>query len=176
MLPCIIILATCSTKLATKFGKKECGVVGMFASGILYFILGILHIKNVWVFVVGAFVAMLGMYFFQTQCWALVTDVIDDMEVQTGNRDDGTIYGIYSFSRKIGQAIAGGLSGWALGCIGYNELAAGQTEAVANGIYNLATFFPAAIYILCGLVLMFIFPLNKARVDANVAELKSRRG
>lgn len=74
-----------------------------------YFILGILHIKNVWVFVVGAFVAMLGMYFFQTQCWALVTDVIDDMEVQTGNRDDGTIYGIYSFSRKIGQAIAGGL-------------------------------------------------------------------
>ena len=37
-----------------------------------------------------------------------VTDVIDDMEVQTGNRDDGTIYGIYSFSRKIGQAIAGG--------------------------------------------------------------------
>lgn len=114
MLPCIIILATCSTKLATKFGKKECGVVGMFASGILYFILGILHIKNVWVFVVGAFVAMLGMYFFQTQCWALVTDVIDDMEVQTGNRDDGTIYGIYSFSRKIGQAIAGGLSGWAL--------------------------------------------------------------
>lgn len=96
-----------------------------------YFILGILHIKNVWVFVVGAFVAMLGMYFFQTQCWALVTDVIDDMEVQTGNRDDGTIYGIYSFSRKIGQAIAGGLSGWALGWIGYNELAAGQTEAVA---------------------------------------------
>lgn len=74
---------------------------------------------------------MLGMYFFQTQCWALVTDVIDDMEVQTGNRDDGIIYGIYSFSRKIGQAIAGGLSGWALGWIGYNELAAGQTEAVA---------------------------------------------
>lgn len=97
------------------------------------------------------------------------------MEVKTGNRDDGTIYGIYSFSRKIGQAIAGGLSGWALGWIGYDELAAGQTEAVANGIYNLSTFFPAVIYILCGLVLMFIFPLNKARVDANVAELKSRR-
>ena len=45
------------------------------------------------------------------QCWALVTDVIDDMEVKSGNRDDGTIYGLYSFSRKSGQAIAGGLSG-----------------------------------------------------------------
>ena len=155
---------------------KALSVFSLLMLPCIIIILGILHIKNVWVFVVGAFVAMLGMYFFQTQCWALVTDVIDDMEVQTGNRDDGTIYGIYSFSRKIGQAIAGGLSGWALGWIGYNELAAGQTEAVANGIYNLATFFPAAIYILCGLVLMFIFPLNKARVDANVAELKSRRG
>ena len=87
-------------------------MVGMFVSGILYFIIGCLHIKNVWAFVGMVFVAMLGMYFFQMQCWALVTDVIDDMEVQTRNRDDGTIYGIYSFSRKIGQAIAGGLSGW----------------------------------------------------------------
>ena len=175
MLPCMIVLAGISTKLATKFGKRECSMVGMFVSGILYFIIGCLHIKNVWAFVGMVFVAMLGMSFFQMQCWALVTDVIDDMEVQTRNRDDGTIYGIYSFSRKIGQAIAGGLSGWALGWIGYDELAAGQTEAVANGIYNLATFFPAVIYILCGLVLMFIFPLNKARVDANVAELKKRR-
>ena len=175
MLPCIIILATCSTKLATKFGKKECGVVGMFASGILYALLGFLHIRNVWVFVGGVFIAMLGMYFFQTQCWALVTDVIDNMEVETGNRDDGTIYGIYSFSRKIGQAIAGGLSGWALGWIGYNELAAGQTQEVADGIYNLATFFPAAIYLLCGAVLLFIYPLSKAKVESNVEELQKRR-
>ncbi len=174
-LPCMILLAACSTKLGAKFGKKECGVVGMFVSGALYFIIGLLHIKNVWVFVGCVFVAMLGMYFFQMQCWALVTDVIDDMEVQTGARDDGTIYGIYSFSRKIGQAIAGGLSGWALGWIGYDELAAGQTEAVRNGIYNLSTFFPAAIYIACGLVLLFVFPLSKARVDANTEELKSRR-
>ncbi len=174
-LPCMIILAAVSTKLGSKFGKKECGVVGMFSSAILYFILGVLHITNVWVFVVGVFAAMLGMYFFTMQCWALVTDVIDDMEVKTGARDDGTIYGIYSFSRKIGQAIAGGLSGWALGWIGYDELAAGQTDAVRNGIYNLSTFFPAVIFLACGLVLLFVYPLNKDKVEANTAELRSRR-
>lgn len=174
MLPCVILMAMFSTKLATRFGKKECGVAGMAASAVLYLIMGILHIQNVWVFVVGAFFAMLGMYFFQTQCWALVTDVIDDVEVQTGSRDDGTIYGIYSFSRKIGQAIAGGLSGWALGWIGYDSLAAGQTQEVANGIYNLSTFFPALIYLLCALALQFIYPLSKKRVDSNVAELQKR--
>ena len=175
MLPCMIVLAAVSTKLGAKYGKRECSMVGMFVSGALYFIIGCMRIKNVWLFVGMVFLAMLGMYFFQMQCWALVTDVIDDMEVKSGNRDDGTIYGLYSFSRKIGQAIAGGLSGWALGWIRYDELAAGQTQEVANGIYNLSTFFPAAIYILCGLVLLFIYPLSKSRVEANVAELQSRR-
>lgn len=175
MLPAMFILAAVSTKLGLKFGKKECGVVGMFASGILYFIIGFLHITNVWVFIGFIFVAMLGMYFFQMQCWALVTDVIDDMEVQTGSRDDGTIYGIYSFSRKIGQAIAGGLSGWALSAIGYDELAAGQTQEVCDGIYYLSTYFPAAIYVACGLALLLIYPLSKSRVDSNVAELEKRR-
>ena len=54
-------------------------------------------------------------------------------------------------------------------------MAAGQTQEVANGIYNLSTFFPAVIYILCGLVLLFVYPLSKSRVEANVAELQSRR-
>lgn len=175
MLPCMFVLAAVSTKLATKFGKRECSMIGMIVSGAMYLLIGFLKLKNAWVFVGLTFVAMLGMYFFQMQVWALVTDVIDDLEVQTGSRDDGTIYGLYSFARKIGQAIAGGLSGWALGWIGYDELAVSQTQEVANGIYNLTTFFPAIIYLACGLVLMFVFPLTRARVESNVAELKRRR-
>ena len=41
----------------------------------------------------------------------MITDVIDDTEVQTGERSDGTIYAIYSFARKLGQAAASGVSG-----------------------------------------------------------------
>mgnify|MGYP001751500806 FL=1 len=175
MLPCVLVLSAVSTKLAVKYGKKECSLIGMFISAGLYFIIGVLHVKNVWLFVGLAFLAMIGMYFFQMQCWALVTDVIDDMEVKNHTRDDGTVYGMYSFARKIGQAIAGGLSGWALGWIGYDELATSQTQEVANGIYNLSTFFPAIIYALCGLALLLIYPLSKAKVEANVKELESRR-
>ena len=47
--------------------------------------------------------------------WAHITDVIDYNEVKFGERNDGVIYGVYSFSRKIGQALAGGLGGYALG-------------------------------------------------------------
>ena len=173
-LPVMLILAAVSTKLAGKFGKRECGVAGMLLSGILYVVIGILHVTQVWVFIGLVFVAMIGMTFFTMQCFALVTDVIDDKEVITGKRDDGTIYGIYSFSRKIGQALAGGMGGWALALIGYEELAVAQTEQVARGIYNISTFFPGVVYLLGAAVLFFIYPLSKRRVESNAAELKRR--
>ncbi len=175
-LPASIILALTSTRLAVKFGKKEICSAGCLFAGVLYCIIGFLNLTDVKVFIVLAFIAMLGMYFFSMQCYALVTDVIDDKEVRTGSRDDGTIYGVYSFARKIGQAIAGGLSGWVLTAIGYDELAKVQTDAVKLGIYRAANLFPGVIYILCALALIFIYPLSKSKVEANVAELKRRRG
>lgn len=175
-LPVMLILAAFSTKLAVKFGKRECGIAGMLASGVLYVLIGFLHVTNVWIFIGLIFFAMIGMSFFTMQCFALVTDVIDDKEVITGKRDDGTIYGIYSFSRKIGQALAGGMSGWALALIGYDELAVGQTGQVARGIYNISTFFPGVVYLLAAAVLFFIYPLSKKRVESNAAELERRHG
>lgn len=175
-LPASIILAMTSTKLASRFGKKEVGFLGCAFSGVMYMILGFLHITNVWVYIAASFISMLGFYFFSMQCYALVTDVIDDKEVQTGNRDDGTIYGVYSFARKLGQAIAGGISGWVLTAIGYDELAKVQTQQVKDSIYAVVNFFPGVIYILCALTLFFIYPLSKKKVEENVKELKRRRG
>lgn len=175
-LPVSIVLALTSTKLAFKFGKKEMGAAGCLFAGVLYVVMGLLNISDVKIFMAISFIAMLGMYFFQMQCYALVTDVIDDKEVRTGNRDDGTIYGVYSFARKLGQAIAGGLSGWVLTAIGYNELASVQTDAVKTSIYKVSTMVPGFIYILLALTLIFIYPLSKSKVEANVEELKRRHG
>ena len=36
---------------------------------------------------------------------SMITDVIDDSEVRNGIREDGTIYAVYSFARKLGQAV-----------------------------------------------------------------------
>lgn len=173
-LPAMLILASFATRLAMQYGKRECGFVGMMLSGILYLLTGFLQLRNVWIFILLIFVAMLGMMFFNMQCYAMVTDVIDDLEVRTGKRDDGTVYGIYSFSRKIGQALAGGVGGWALSWIGYDELAVAQTGDVQQGIYNLATFFPGIVYLLAAGVLFFLYPLGKRRVEDNVEKLKEQ--
>ncbi|MGN1140724.1 MAG: MFS transporter [Oliverpabstia sp.] len=174
-LPATLLLLGVSTPMTVRFGKKESGVACFLIAGITYALISVLKLKNVWVFIAVSFVAILAKQCFSMQAYALVTDVIDDREVQKGTRDDGMIYGIYSFSRKIGQAIAGGMSGWALAAIGYDSVAVAQTEAVKNGIYQISAIFPAVSYILCALILAFIYPLNKKRVEKNVAELERRR-
>lgn len=174
-IPAMLLLAVVSTPLNSRFGKKETGVVCCALSAVLYLLIGLANFDNVWIFIVASFVAMLGKQCFSMQAYALVTDVIDDEEVRHGTRSDGMIYGVYSFARKIGQAIAGGMSGWALSWIGYDSLAVEQTDAVRLGIYKIANYFPAASFFLCALVLAFLYPLNKARVQANGQELARRR-
>lgn len=118
---------------------------------------------------------MLGKQCFSMQTYALVTDVIDDIEVRTNTRSDGMVYGVYSFARKIGQAISGGMSGWALAWIGYDSAAVVQTEAVCNGLYGIANFFPAISFFLIALILAFLYPLDRRRVQANGKELNRRK-
>lgn len=174
-LPSGIIVAVVSGKISTRYGKKESAAIGCFWAGIIYLIIYFLHTKNLAVFITLSFFAMLGMNYFNMLIWALITDVIDDKEVRTHSRDDGTVYGFYSFARKVGQALAGGVSGFALSAIGYDSLAAAQTAEVQGGIYGIATLFPGIVYILVGLVMIFLYPLSKKIVIQNTEELKRRR-
>lgn len=174
-IPAMLLLAVVSTPLCARFGKKEVGVVSCLLSGVLYALIGFARFQNVWVFIVASFIAMLGKQCFSMQTYALVTDVIDDIEVRTNTRSDGMVYGVYSFARKIGQAISGGMSGWALAWIGYDSAAVVQTEAVCNGLYGIANFFPAISFFLIALILAFLYPLDRRRVQANGKELNRRK-
>ena len=142
------------------FGRKELTAGGCVLASVLFFVIYFMRLTNVWVYIVLNFIASVGgMYLFNMTVWAMITDVIDDKEVRTMQRDDGTIYGVYSFARKVGQALAGGLGGFALSAIGYDSLAVGQTDCVRAGIYALSTLFPAVIYLAVALVFIFVYPL-----------------
>ena len=105
---------------------------------------------------------------------------IDYSELKNGIREDGSVYALYSFARKLGQALAAGLSGWLLTAIGYSSEAAAagqrQTEAVLSGIFNISTLIPAVGFAGLALVLWFWYPLHKKQVDANIAALKEKHG
>ena len=169
-----IVCAAFTVKLSEKFGRKELAVAASFFGAVVFFIAFFLHTANAWVFVGLYAVAYIGLAVFSLICWAMITDVIDDTQVQTGERSDGTIYAVYSFARKIGQAAASGVSGLLLTMIGYSQETAFDTDVV-NGIYNITCLVPAIGFVLLALVLIFWYPLGKKRVEENARILATER-
>ncbi len=174
-LPISLVLITFIAKLSGKVGKKEISVVAMLFTGSLYLLAFFLRITNPWVYVTLSITALIGTTAFGMILWANITDIIDYQEVTTGKRDDATIYGIYSFARKIGQALAGGLGGFILTFIGYNSASATQTVAVTESIYTITTLAQAVGYIGVALILAFAYPLSGKVVNQNAEKLAKMR-
>lgn len=171
-----LLLVPFAAKLAKTFGKKEVGVVGMTLAVIAGVVLYVLRTDSPIVFMIGYAVLMSGVACLNILIWAFITDAIDFQEFRTGERNDATVYATYSWARKLGQAIAGGLTGWALTWIGYVSVAGGteQSDEVLDGVYSLSTLLPAALLLISVLALIFWYPLSKKRVNANVATLEAK--
>lgn len=171
----VLALAPLAVPISRNFGKKEIGVIASVMGSIAYALLFFIHTDNMWVYVALSVLGSLGFGLFNLIIWAFISDIIDDHEVRSGVREDGMIYAVCSFARKIGQAIASAMGGWTLAIIGYVEGASKQTDAVTNGIYNVATVIPAILYAIVGLLLAFVYPLDRKKVLMNVEILKERK-
>ncbi|MBY3621848.1 MFS transporter [Acinetobacter sp. CUI P1] len=160
--------------LVARFGKKETASAGLLLAAAIYAVLYFIPNVSTNQFIGILSIATFGYAFFNMVIWAFVTDVIDYHEYLTGLREDGTVYSIYSFARKVGQAIAGGLGGFAISAVGYNANLKSQTAATLHGIHTLGTLLPAIILVLVFLILVFLYPLNKKRTLQLTADLAER--
>lgn len=158
-------------KITKRFGKKEAGATSLIIAGSLYILTYFLNIEEPIYYVAIVLLVNLVMGYFTMTMYAYVTDVIDDYQITENDRKDGTIYSVYSFIRKVGQALAGLIAGSSLTLIGFQESTAAeqivQTEEVSEGIYALATLVPGIAILAAGLILLFLYPLSKDRVDKN---------
>ncbi|WP_232549155.1 MFS transporter [Propioniciclava soli] len=168
------VLVVVTAPLVRRFGKTEMGIVGvaLYVGGMLanYFLRPAFP-----VFVVLFAIASFGLAVFNFLIWAFIVDVIDYQEVRSGQRDDGTVYALYSWARKMGQAASSLLGGIGLTAIGYQATAAQQTPETIEGIWMLFNLVPALFLLGTLLVLIFWYPLRKNVVRENEAILAERR-
>ena len=75
--------------------------------------------------------------------WGLVGEAIDYNELVTGKRTEGSIYGTFNLSRRIGQTIGQGVSLYGLGWIGYVGTAEVQSAGTIFGLKVLCVLIPA---------------------------------
>jgi len=169
-----LVCAIFTVKLSEKMGRKELGIISAVFSGAVLVITYFMKTTNAWVFVIMFGIAYIGLAIFSLITWAMITDVIDDTQVHMGERADGTIYAVYSFARKLGQAASSGLSGILLSIIGYTKATAFD-EDVVKGIYMITCLVPALGFFLLALSLKFLYPLGKARVEENARILAGNK-
>ena len=174
MLGGMSVAAAIAKPLARRFGKTEISAATNALAALISLGLYFFRPANVWVYVAIQTLNWLGLGVFAMVSWALITDVIDDAEVKNGIREDGTVYALYSFARKLGQAASAGLTGGLLTIIGYDQTTAFE-PSVINGIYSISALVPALGFGLLAAVLWWWYPLRKAVVERNVATLKRKR-
>ena len=75
--------------------------------------------------------------------WGLVGEAIDYNELVTGKRTEGSIYGTFNLSRRIGQTVGLGFSFFALDWIGYDADLLVQNSGTIFGFKTLCVLAPA---------------------------------
>jgi len=127
------------------------------------------------IYIVCQFVNSLGMGIYSTVSWGMMGDAIDYNEWKNGVREEGTVYSLHSFFRKLAQGLGPSLALFAMAGLGYSEINAGnQLFSVALNMRYLVAglYLLSAVMQLIGLGL--IYNLNKKAVEQMTAELTQR--
>ncbi len=198
MIP-IVVFTPLARKMVTKFGKKELSIVGSICyivGGLFLFAapLGIIPVSDgntgldLIVYIVAQLIMALGMGIYSTVSWAMMGDAIDYNEWKTGKREEGTVYSLHSFFRKLAQGVGPALALTIMQGMGYVN----NTAPDASGKFTAidVTLFSwdfavqvrglvAILYMIAG-VMMFIglglvYNLGKKKLAQMNEELDARR-
>jgi glucuronide carrier protein len=160
-------------RFVARIGKKNTFLIG--AAGLI--------VMGTWIFfmppdLVVAVVSFFGFGVFQNLSMSLLfafeADAVEYGEYQTGKRTEGATYAIYSFFRKVSQAVAGALAGYALAFGGFNAKLPQQSDTALLAIRGLVGLGPA-IFGLLGALIFLAYPLTDTRFREIVRELHARR-
>lgn len=179
-LPVVIFLPFIK-KLVNKFGKKESSVVGTIVSvvgGVIMLVFPTIENRDtaLIVYLLGLVAFGLGMSVYTCVSWALMADAIDYNEWKFGTREEGTVYSLHSFFRKLAQGVGPSVVLVIMGALGYNsDLGTiGQSATTAKNMCWLV----AGLYLFSAIIqfigIAVIYNMDKKTLSQMNAELEER--
>ena len=168
--------------MVNKFGKKEVSVVGTAVSVVGAAIMMIFPtVENrdtaLIIYLAGLILFGIGMGVYTCVSWALMGDAIDYNEWKFGTREEGVVYSLHSFFRKLAQGVGPSIVLLVMGVLGYqSELGTiGQSFQTSKNMCWLV----AGLYMLSAVLqfigLAVIYNLSKSKVAEMTAELEKKR-
>jgi Na+/melibiose symporter-like transporter len=104
--------------------------------------------------------------------WSMLGEVVDEDDLQTGERREGLYNGVFMFVRKLAGTVAVWLAFVFLGWLGYTEGDV-QNPAVVTAIRLLTALGPV-VFLTLGLFFAWNYPLSRRRHEEIVAALDAR--
>lgn len=168
-------------KLVEKFGKKEASVVGTIVSVVGGAVMLVFPmVKNLdvalIVYLLGLIAFGIGMGVYTCVSWAMMADAIEYNEWKFGTREEGVVYSLHSFFRKLAQGVGPSVVLIIMGALGYvSELGTiGQTAETSHNMCWLV----AGLYMFSAVVqfvgIALIYNLDKKTVEKMNAELAEK--
>jgi GPH family glycoside/pentoside/hexuronide:cation symporter len=175
MIP-IVVFTPLARNAVAKFGKKELATFGSIvsiAAGLGLFIVMPQNTNlDLIIYIVCQLIFSLGLGIYSTVSWAMMGDAIDYNEWKTGKREEGTVYSLHSFFRKLAQGIGPSLVLIVMVALGY----VGENEG--NQLWDVAVnmrYVVASTYMLSALLqfvgLGLIYNLDKKTLAKMNADL-----
>ena len=168
-------------KIVDKYGKKEASVAGTLlslAGGAVMIVFPLVpRSAALIVYMLGLVIFGVGMGIYTCVSWAMMGDAIDYNEWKFGTREEGTVYSLHSFFRKLAQGVGPAAVILIMGWLGYDETLGtiGQSAQTASNMCWLV-----AILYLFSAVAQFIglavfYNIDKKTLATMTAELEARR-
>ena len=172
-------------KIVVRYGKKEASVFGTVVSlvgGVFMLIFPLVDdVKlSLILFLLGLVVYGIGMGVYTCVSWAMMGDAIDYNEWKYGTREEGTVYALHSFFRKLAQGVGPAVALVIMTWLGYvGTLGANQTPETALNMRYLV----ACLYLLSATMqfvgLSLVYNLDKkslAKMNGELAERRAVKG
>ena len=174
---CNMIGVALAVPLSMRFGKKTSytiALVGLVVFSIFFFFLPNTS-AGWWLMMLFQILISLCTGIISPLIWSMYADVADYAEDKDGTASTGLIFSSGSMAQKFGGAFAGWAVMMLLANFGYNTAAdAVQTTEALDGLRYLMSFIPAGIAVV-SIFMLFIYPLNRKRMEAINANLKEKR-
>ncbi len=163
--PMVIFIAIVG-KITAKFGKKNvivsCMLVGAISGLVSMFVPITPDGKGMILYIICLMGLNIGNAVFQISVWAIVADCIEVSYRKTGKSEEGSLYALYSFFRKLSQGIGQAVVSWGLIAIGFVEGEnAVQSADFGVKVKNLYFIVLAAGSLVAFLAMAFIYNIGK---------------
>ena len=161
--PFMLLVFVFGSTLAKKLGLEKMIRYSLLVSSALYISLFIVQATlgvNPYVYMIWSGVAMgIGSVSIYMQ-WGLVGEAIDYNEMITGKRTEGSIYGTFNLSRRVGQTIGTSASLFLLEVFGYNAKLPVQSDLTLLGIKVLCVLLPGIFVLGSWAAFKFVWNIN----------------